>query len=99
MRAVFGICLFVVISSGSSALAFCIKPSAPYCASSFSDFIDEWEFDSCKREMESYQDEVQRYMNCRNDEAQTAVEEARDDNNRALTEFNDAVSSFNNRAR
>jgi hypothetical protein len=99
MHAVLGICLIIVISSGSSAFAFCIKPSAPYCATSFGDFTDQWEFDRCKREMESYQDDVQRYLNCRNDEAQTAVEEAREDNNRALNEYNDAVESFNNRAR
>lgn len=99
MRAVLAICITIVLCSGSPAFAFCSKPSAPYCASSYSDFSDQWEFDSCKREMENYQDDVQRYMNCRNDEAQTAVEEAREDNNRALNEYNDAVSSFNSRAR
>lgn len=99
MRAIFYIALSSIILASTPAVAYCSKPSAPYCATSFGEFGDQWELDRCKSEMESYQDDVRRYMSCRNDEAQTAVDDAQSDNNRALNEFNDAISSFNSRAR
>ncbi|MBB2678696.1 UNVERIFIED_ORG: hypothetical protein M2312_002199 [Rhizobium esperanzae] len=83
----------------SEAFAYCSEPSAPSCASSFGGFDDEWEFDRCKREMESYKDDVERFIGCNNDEAEAALRKARDDNESATSEYNDAVETFNRRAR
>ncbi len=43
----------------SNALAYCSEPNTPSCASRYGEFDDEWEFDRCKREMESYKDDVE----------------------------------------
>lgn len=80
------------------AMAYCSKPSAPYCAERYDAFDDEYEFRSCRSEMESYQSDIEDFTNCNNREAQEAIDKARRENEEALNEYNDAVSSFNNRA-
>lgn len=92
------IAAIITITAPSLAHAYCSQPSAPYCATQYDSFDDESDFDRCKREMESYQSDVERYMSCRNDEAQTAIDEANSDNEKARSEYSDAVSSFNRRA-
>jgi hypothetical protein len=89
----------VSIYPASDALAYCSEPSAPSCASRYGEFDDEWEFDRCKGEMESYRDDVERFLKCNNDEAEEALRKARSDNQDALSEYNDTVESFNRRAR
>lgn len=81
----------------SRAYAYCSEPSAPSCASGYGAF-EQWEFDSCKSEMESYKDDVESFMRCNNDEAEEALEKARNDNQSATSDFNDAVEAFNRRA-
>lgn len=82
------------VGMSDPALAYCSEPSAPYCATGYGGFGDEWEFERCKREMESYQSDVESYLSCRQDEIDTASREAAN----ALSEYNDAVESFNRRA-
>lgn len=89
----------LLLCSPAPALAFCSEPSAPYCATSFGSFDDQDDFDRCKSEMESYQSDVERYLSCRNDEAQEAIDEANSDNEKARSEYSNAVDSFNRRAR
>lgn len=80
---------FVLTLLQTPALAYyCSEPSAPYCASRYDEFDDQWEFDRCKREMENYQYDVERYLDCLSDEA-----------DQTISEYNDAVRSFNRRAR
>ncbi|MEF3133026.1 hypothetical protein OS035_16325 [Rhizobium sp. 268] len=88
----------VTTLSGSDVFAYCSEPSAPSCASSYGGFDDEWDFDRCKREMDSYKDDVERFIGCNNDEAEAAVRKARDDNESATSEYNGAVEDFNKRA-
>ena len=81
-------CLVVVLlAAGSPSLAFCSKPDAPYCASSYGKFDDQYDFDRCKREMESYKSEVEDFMSC-----------LRRETDEAVSDYNDAVESFNRRA-
>ena len=87
-----------MICSPSTSHAYCSEPSAPYCATSYGSFDDEYDFESCKREMENYKDEVERYISCRNDEAQEAIDEANIDNRKASSAYSEAVDSFNRRA-
>ncbi|MEQ8267383.1 MAG: hypothetical protein RH982_09315 [Parvibaculum sp.] len=63
------------------------------------EFEDEWEYDSCVREMESYRNDVESYVSCNNDEAEAAVQEAEDNNRQALDEYENAVAGFNRRLR
>jgi hypothetical protein len=69
------------------SLAFCSKPDAPSCASDYSKFEDQDEFDRCKSDMESYKSEVEDFLSC-----------LKRDGDEALNDYNEAVSSFNNRA-
>lgn len=80
--------LALVAFSTPSQAYYCSKPSAPYCASSFSDFADEYDFNRCKREMESYKDDVNSYLDCLKREADNTIQE-----------YNSSVESFNRRAR
>jgi hypothetical protein len=89
----------IVAAFPLEALAYCSEPSAPSCASRYGSFDDEWEFDRCKSEMESYQSDVEQFISCNNDEAQRAVEEAKRASERAASEYSDAVDHFNRRAR
>lgn len=105
--AVFAFCGFP-----SFAMAYCSEPSAPSCATGYGSFDGEWEFDSCKRDMESYQSEVEAFYQCNKRQAQEFVdkaEEARTEaedeiqkaksaNERATSDYNDAVQSFNRKA-
>ena len=88
-----------ILSLPSAARAYCSEPSAPYCASSYGQFDDQWEFDRCKREVENYASDVERYIDCRSDEANEAVRSAEYDRQNAISEYNNTVDSFNRRAR
>lgn len=70
----------------------CYEPTAPYCAERYGAFDDEWEFNRCKREMESYRDEVESFISCVSNEAEQQSQDA-------IDEYEDAVDSFNRRAR
>lgn len=68
--------------------AYCSRPDAPYCATSFGNFDDEYEFEQCKSEMEIYQSEIEDFLACQKRENQQAIDE-----------YNEAVESFNRRVR
>lgn len=93
MRSVILLAVAALVSP-LDALAYCSEPSAPNCASRYGSFDDEWDFDRCKRDMETYKSEVEDFIQCNNDEirrAQQASEEA-------ASEYSAAVDDFNNRA-
>ncbi|SCB13091.1 hypothetical protein [Rhizobium hainanense] len=75
----------------SVALAYCNEPSAPSCADRYGAFDDEWEFSRCKSEMETYKSDVETFLSCTKREAEAASD-------KAISEYNDAVESFNRRA-
>jgi predicted ribosome quality control (RQC) complex YloA/Tae2 family protein len=88
----------LVLSLASPAVAawgFCSQPSAPFCATRYGPFDDTYDFDHCRREMQSYKSGVEDFLSCQRNE----MENIRNDNERAVQEYNDAVESFNRRAR
>jgi hypothetical protein len=78
-----------------AAEAYCSQPSAPSCATRYGSFDDTDDFDRCKRQLTSYKDEVESFMSCK----QREMDEARREAERAVSDYNDAVQSFNRRAR
>ena len=87
------------------AAAYCSKPTAPYCAERYGRFDDENKFNSCRREMESYQSEVEDFISCNKREAQEAADkanreaqEAIDKAKRESQEATDAANRENNEA-
>jgi hypothetical protein len=79
--------LAIVFFVPGTSYASCYKPDAPSCASGYSKFEDQDEFDSCKREMESYKSDIEDFLSC-----------LKRDADEASNDYNDAVTSFNRRA-
>jgi hypothetical protein len=78
----------VLVIAIAQSHAFSSQPRAPYCASSFASFDDRYDFERCKREMEHYRDDLDRYLSC-----------LRNDREQAVRDYNHAVEIFNRRAR
>jgi hypothetical protein len=78
----------IALLVGTEARASCSKPDAPSCASSYGRFDDELSFESCKSDMESYKSDVETYLSCQRRDGQSAIDD-----------YNEAVESFNRRAR
>jgi hypothetical protein len=89
----------LAVFATSEASAYCPEPSTPSCVGRYGEFDDQWDFDGCKREMESYKGEVEEFFRCNNNQAGEALRKARSDNDDALSEYNEAIESLNRRAR
>lgn len=98
MRSQIAVSLLAGISAlafSSSSWAYCSAPSAPYCATRYGAFDDQDDFDRCKRQMQSYQSEVESFLSC----SQREIDDLRQKSKSELDEYNNAVDSFNRRAR
>ncbi len=107
-----GLMALAAVCGGLDAQAYCMQPSAPYCATSYGEFSDQSEFDNCKSDLLRFQSDVESFVSCKQrevDEANRAAEqaasEAEDVSRQARSEvdqltsaYNDAVRSFNARA-
>lgn len=89
------IVLGAVVATAGPATAYCSEPSAPSCATRYGSFDDQYEFDRCRREMTSYQSDVEQFVECQNSE----IRKARDASEEAVREYKSTVDSFNRRAR
>ena len=72
---------FSLLALPCQASAFCFEPSEPYCANSYGPFDSRYEFDSCKREVESYLDDLRDYAIC-------VAREVQEKQNEAIENFN-----------
>ncbi|WP_141247138.1 hypothetical protein [Mesorhizobium sp. WSM3866] len=63
------------------------RPEPPSCASYGFQFSGEYDFDSCKSEMEEYRRKIAGYGRCLASEQEQAIEQ-----------FNETVESFNRKA-
>ncbi len=77
----------LLFSAAQPAMAYCSRPTAPSCPV-LGKFDSEWEFNSCKSEMESYQSDVDSYVSCLSRESSSVI-----------NEYNEAVERFNCYAR
>ncbi|WP_192932541.1 hypothetical protein [Sinorhizobium meliloti] len=98
--------------ASSGAWAYCSEPSAPSCANGYGSFQDQWEFDSCKSDMDRFKSEIEDFISCKqrevddaNDAARRAASDAEDIATSArnavdqvTSDYNDAVRDFNARA-
>lgn len=62
------------------------------------EFSDEYDFNRCKQDVESFQDETNTYLECLQRDLDDAASQARRDSEQAISEYNDAVEGFNRRA-
>jgi len=63
------------------------RPVPPDCASTGFQFADEYDFDSCRSDMEEYRRKISGYSDCLVSEQKQAIEQ-----------FNETVESFNQKA-
>ncbi len=82
--------VFLSIINASDVWAYCSEPSAPSCASGYGNFDDEWEFNNCKSEMESYQSNIEDFVRCKQGEVDDANGEAEEAARKAKTEASEA---------
>jgi hypothetical protein len=87
MKAVMIAVTGIGLLQGPALANTCYEPSAPSCVTGYGGFEDEDEFLSCKGEMESYQSDVEAYLECLKHNSQEAIDA-----------YNDAINSFNHRA-
>ncbi len=96
--------LFALLVAGLSqgigpAAAYCSTPTAPYCAEQYGRFDDEYDFNSCRREMENYRSEVEDFISCNKREAQDATDkanrEAQEAIDKAKRESQEAIDTAN----
>ena len=81
---------FALILFGLQPVAafYCSEPDKPYCVDGYGKFDDEWEYRSCRSELENFKSETEEFVEC----LKQAADEARD-------EYREAVAAFNRRAR
>ncbi|NRP19910.1 hypothetical protein LPJGGPFB_03168 [Ensifer adhaerens] len=60
------------------------RPKPPYCATSAISLFDQYQFQSCRSEMQDYQAKIERYGKCLEREYSEAI-----------SELNGAIESFN----
>lgn len=60
------------------------RPKPPLCAASFISFSDQYQFQTCRSEMQDYQAKIERYGKCLEHEYSEAV-----------SDLNGAIESFN----
>ena len=83
--------IFLIVGTVAAG-AHCSTPMAPLCAEKSTLLDNRWEFNSCRREMESYKSEIGIYGDCVRGEARNQVEGT-------IRNYNAAVESFNRRVR
>ena len=88
MKLIFCTCVALVTVASPAEAYFCSEPSAPYCVSRYGPFNDGYDFERCKREVQQYASDTEEYLRCLNRESEAAV-----------SAYNEAVESFNRRAR
>jgi hypothetical protein len=89
----------MILCLSQSALAYCSTPTAPFCATRYGAFDDESEFRRCKFELESYKSEAESLLACQKREADEFLSNLKRKSDGVIQEYNDAVESFNRRAR
>jgi hypothetical protein len=92
--------IFLLWSLPSQTVAqhYCSEPDQPYCLTSFSTFEDEWAFESCRREMDDWADEVVRYGECLANWVEETAATARSEQSDAVSDYQDGVDYWNCKA-
>lgn len=66
------------------ALYLCTEPRKPYCVDGYTEFRDQYDFESCKSDVEQYLRDIIDYQECIKREMNNITEEA----NRVVRNFN-----------
>ena len=75
------------LSLAEPANAQCREPTKPYCVNRYIPFESEWDFESCKSDMERYKGDVEIYAQCLTKQIEAAY-----------AQYNEAVRDFDHQA-
>lgn len=95
----FALLAAMIFCTSETALAYCSTPTAPFCATRYGAFEDESEFRRCKSELEFYKSEAESFLGCQKRESDDFLLSLKRKSDGIIQEYNDAVESFNRRAR
>ena len=73
MVSILGSLSFAALALPAMAQNYCYVPSPPYCADMYGRFNDQYEFDVCRQEVESYRSKVRLYVLCLSEERDVAI--------------------------
>lgn len=76
--------MFGMFGGTAQAYLFCREPSEPTCTSGYVDFNDQYSFDSCKRDVESYLSDISDYRSC----LVAAINDAAEQSSEVIEKFN-----------
>ena len=92
----------VSLALTGAAQAYCPEPAPPYCVNGYGGFSDQWEFDGCRRDVETFGRETEDYIHCLQEElrleTQRLSDEAQQSADAAIAEYERTVEDFNDRA-
>lgn len=88
MRSFFLVSVLLALASTAHAYDDCSEPEKPWCVQRYGAFDDEDDFNRCRSQIMSYRSEVEDYLSC-----------LKENSGEATSEYDDAVSSFNRRAK
>lgn len=89
-RAAILLLCFLAFAAPARALSFCMEPTPPTCVDSLDTYgtSDQWEFDSCRSEIENFKQELESYIDCLKDKIDDLI-----------AEYNALVRKYNCKAR
>lgn len=65
----------LLVGSPANAAPYCNRPDPPSCVSMMSINLDEFSFNSCRRDVQSYRDEIEDYKRCLQNDLADAIDE------------------------
>ena len=93
---------FLLTGLSSAGARACYEPSSspPSCTMQYGNdgFSDEWEFDSCKRDIERYKQEHEEWISCLNDELEDLSHQVDQAVSTSQENVGNAVKKFNCKA-
>ncbi|MGX5827378.1 hypothetical protein [Mesorhizobium sp. 43Arga] len=88
MRSILLMSALLGLTSSAHAYDDCSEPEKPWCVQRYGAFDDEDDFNRCKSQILSYRSDVDDYLSC-----------LKKNSEEAASEYEDAVSAFNRRAK
>lgn len=78
--------LLLLVAARAPAAAMCSEPTTPSCADDLDTFgtSDQFEFDSCRDELEQFKSEIEDYIECE----KRQIEEFLDEYNEQVRKYN-----------
>jgi len=93
------VALLTVFPTSAYAVGNCYPPIQPYCLTGISTFDDQFSFDRCRREMDTYRQEIVDHSQCLRDWIDSEVRDAQAQDNQAQEEYSNAIKYWNCKAK